>query len=69
MAATTPVRIRDSAVYRIYGLVGYDDRLTRGRSPVRFRVDVFFTVLVGVSMGEKNDWCGVRTHASEETGA
>ena len=26
--------------HRIYGLVGYDVRLTRGRSPVRFRVDV-----------------------------
>ena len=26
----------------IHGLVGYDDRLTRGRSPVQFRVDVFF---------------------------
>ena len=25
-----------------YGLVGYDDRLTRGRSPVRFRVAVLF---------------------------
>ena len=43
MAATTPVRIRDSAfTISIYGLVGYDDRLTRGRSPVRSRVDVLF---------------------------
>ena len=47
MAATTPVRIRDSAInLRSYGLVGYDDRLTRGRSPVRFRVDVCITVPV-----------------------
>ena len=30
----------------IHGLVGYDDRLTRGRSPVRFRVDVCITVPV-----------------------
>ena len=54
MAATTPVRIRDSAVYRIYGLVGYDDRLTRGRSPVRFRVDVLFRYLRLVFALEKN---------------
>ena len=54
MAATTPVRIRDSAVYRIYGLVGYDDRLTRGRSPVRFRVDVLFRYLCLVFVLEKN---------------
>ena len=26
-----------------HGLVGYDDRLTRGRSPVQFRVGVYFS--------------------------
>ena len=30
----------------IYGLVGYDVRLTRGRSPVQFRVDVVYVVPV-----------------------
>ena len=55
MAATTPVRIRDSAfTISIYGLVGYDDRLTRGRSPVRFRVDVLFRYLRLVFALEKN---------------
>ena len=93
MAATTPVRIRDSAVNSCsYGLVGYDDRLTRGRSPVRFRVAVLFRCRIAIDFFQnnlrrrvkkelhkqetsskisknKNDWCGVRTHASEETGA
>ena len=40
VAVAPPVRSRDTA--STHGLVGYDDRLTRGRSPVRFRVGVFF---------------------------
>ena len=44
MAATTPVRIRDTAREGFLGLVGYDDRLTRGRSPVQFREEVSFLI-------------------------
>ena len=31
-----------------HSLVGYDDRLTRGRSPVRFRVAVLFRFRIGI---------------------
>ena len=43
MAEATPVRIRDIAD-STHGLVGYDDRLTRDRSPVRFWLGVLFVV-------------------------
>ena len=55
VAATTPVRIRDSAfILSSYGLVGYDDRLTRGRSPVRFRVAVLFRCRIAIDFFQNN---------------
>ena len=52
MAEATPVRIRDIA-YSTHGLVGYDDRLTRDRSPVRFWLGVFFIQIFFVKNREK----------------